>query len=95
MPNDHKDRVIHIEDNEYITIETANGFRFSLGISNMDPEDQPPEIDMLFDSDLAVNCWGKGVRSAPPIDSKTQHVRIARQVIIPFDAPCTAAEPQP
>lgn len=95
MPNHHKDRVIHIEDNEYITVETASGFRFSLGISNLEPEDQLPEIDMSFDSDLAVNCWGKGVRKAPPIGHHDQHVRIARQVIIPFGAPCTAVEQQP
>ena len=74
---------IGIKDNEYVTIVYGD-YEIEVGISNIEPQEQLPELEIILPQELAVNCWGDHLHKARPISADNLHVRIASQLCIPL-----------
>jgi hypothetical protein len=57
-------KMVHLFYNDEVTIVLMNGRTVSIVLSYLGPGDQDPEIDIKFDKDLVLNCFGANLSPA-------------------------------
>jgi len=73
---------IELCDEEYVTL-VAGGREITIGVTNLEPQEQLPELEIVLPEPMCANCWGPHLSEAPALEG-TEHVRVAQQICIPI-----------
>jgi hypothetical protein len=75
---------VELQDEETIFI-VYKQHRIEVGITNLEPGDQLPELDIVLPKEMCLNCWADHVEPAKELDKEHPHVRVGSQICVPLE----------
>jgi hypothetical protein len=79
-------QTVYLDYNNELEIIVPGGRKVMVLPSYLEPEEQLRKIDIKFDADLALNCFGEGLRLAKATEHG-RHILEGPQIIVPMDRP--------
>jgi hypothetical protein len=79
------DHTIKLGLGESLDIVLPDGRAVSVVLSNMEDEQEFPELDIMLPGIAAVNCFGESLNPARSGAGHGGHIRLAKQLIIPIE----------
>jgi hypothetical protein len=86
-------RWIEVNYNEAIDVLFPGGRKISILLSYLEPSEQTPEIDIMFDADMILNCFMPGLEPAKPTRHGA-HILEGRQIIAALCSGIHRADPR-
>jgi hypothetical protein len=83
---------IGLNFDEEVMLRLPDGRCLSVMLHENGEEDSLPEIDIVLPEEMAVNCFGERLKMAPSI-GEYEHIRLAKQIIIPVEAATQSPTP--